>query len=69
MAEATSGRVREFDTVRALFPEGGPLYPTAGFLTKTHVQIAVRNLNQIRGVFRVPSQELEELDLPAMYSF
>lgn len=55
---------REFDTVRALFPEGEELYPGAGFWDKTHVQIAVRNPEQIRGVFRVPGHELEKLGIP-----
>jgi hypothetical protein len=41
-SEATQNRIREFDTVRALFPEGKALYEDAGFLEKTHVQIAVR---------------------------
>jgi hypothetical protein len=41
-----------FDTVRGLFPEGEPAYPGAGFLRKTHTQIAVRNPACIKGVFR-----------------
>ena len=59
---------RPFDTVRALFPEGQPLYPGAGFLAKTHVQLAVRRPEQIRGVFRVPALELAELGLPELYA-
>ena len=31
------------DTVRGIFLEGAPIYPTAGFHEKTHVQIAVCN--------------------------
>jgi len=42
-----------FDTVRGMFTEGGPLYPGAGFATKTHVQIAVRSPHNIKGYFRV----------------
>ncbi len=42
-----------FDTVRGLFTEGGPLYPGSGFSAKTHVQIAVRSPNNIKGFFRV----------------
>ena len=42
-----------FDTVRGLFTEGGPLYPGSGFKAKTHIQIAVRTLSNIKGVFRV----------------
>jgi hypothetical protein len=46
------------DTVRAVFIEGEPIYKTAGFHTKTHVQIAVCNPECIRGVFRVPKDQL-----------
>jgi hypothetical protein len=42
-----------FDTVRGLFTEGGPLYPGSGFAAKTHVQIAVRSPQNIKGFFRV----------------
>jgi hypothetical protein len=48
---------KEFDTVRAMFPEGNPLYKDAGFFEKTHVQIAVRKPKQILGVFRIPGHE------------
>jgi hypothetical protein len=41
------------DTVRGIFLEGAPIYPTAGFHEKTHVQIAVRNPACIKGVFRI----------------
>ena len=41
------------DTVKGIFTEGPPVYPNAGFREKTHVQIAVRNLQCIKGVFRV----------------
>lgn len=46
------------DTVRGLFVEGKPLYETAGFMEKTHSQIAVCNLACIKGVFRVPQHQL-----------
>lgn len=45
-----------FDTVRAVFTEGEPIYPTAGFRRKTHIQICVRNQECIKGVFRVPNR-------------
>lgn len=48
-----------FDTVRGVFVEGDPVYPTAGFCHKTHIQIAVRNPSKIKGVFRVPKEHLE----------
>jgi hypothetical protein len=41
------------DTVKGIFTEGQPIYPQAGFREKTHVQIAVRNLTAIKGVFRL----------------
>lgn len=43
-----------FDTVRGLFTEGGPLFPGSGFRAKTHVQVAVRSADNIKGYFRVP---------------
>lgn len=43
----------EFDSVRAMFPEGKPIYATAGFLEKNHIQICIRNPNCIKGYFRV----------------
>jgi hypothetical protein len=41
-----------YDTVRSPFPEGGKLYDGAGFQAKNHIQIAVRNLDRIKGYFR-----------------
>jgi hypothetical protein len=43
------------DTVRGMFPEGGEAFPGAGFLAKTHTQIAVCNPDCIKGVFRLRS--------------
>ncbi|CAN5404647.1 hypothetical protein BH09SUM1_BH09SUM1_17650 [soil metagenome] len=40
-----------FDTVRAFFIEGEPLYPKAGFRRLDHVQICVRNPQMIEGYF------------------
>jgi hypothetical protein len=40
-----------FDSVRAAFLEGERIYPTAGFRMKNHIQICVRNVNNIRGYF------------------
>lgn len=45
-----------FDTIRAAFPEGTPLYPNAGFLERTHIQICVRDPKSIIGYFRVKKQ-------------
>ena len=41
-----------YDTVRSPFPEGNKLYEGAGFQAKNHIQIAVRNLDCIKGYFR-----------------
>lgn len=48
-----------FDTVRGVFIEGKEVYPTSGFREKTHIQVCVRNPAVIKGVFRVPSRDLE----------
>lgn len=40
-------------TVRGVFVEGAEVYPGAGFHEKTHIQIAVRDSQCIKGVFRV----------------
>ncbi len=46
------------DTVKGIFIEGPPLYPTSGFYDRTHVQICVCNPDCIKGVFRVSSAAL-----------
>ena len=46
------------DTIKGVFTEGEPVYPGAGFREKTHIQIAVRNSRCIKGVFRVPQDQL-----------
>lgn len=40
-----------FDTVRGVFPEGGPLFKGSEISEKTHIQIAVRNTENILGYF------------------
>jgi hypothetical protein len=62
------GKTKEFDTVRALFPEGEAIYEGAGFWEKTHVQIAVRKPEQVLGVFRVPVHQRLAMKLPDFYS-
>ncbi|SEK41780.1 hypothetical protein SAMN05421740_101809 [Parapedobacter koreensis] len=42
---------KEFDSVRGVFWEGNPLYPTAGFREKDHIQICIRNIDCIKGYF------------------
>jgi len=51
LLEITANR---YDTVRGIFREGRPIYRSAGFYERTHIQICVRNLECIKGVFRVP---------------
>jgi hypothetical protein len=41
-----------FDSVRAAFIEGKPLYPGASFFDKNHIQICVCNPHCIKGYFR-----------------
>jgi hypothetical protein len=47
-----------FDSVRAAFWEGDPLYDGAGFKRQNHIQIAVLNPNCIKGVF-LPRDKVE----------
>jgi hypothetical protein len=42
----------QFDSVRAFFVEGRPLYRGAGFRDRNHVQVCVRNIACIKGYFR-----------------
>jgi hypothetical protein len=42
-----------YDTVRGVFGEGVEAYPGSGILDQSHSQIAVRNPDSIKGVFRV----------------
>jgi len=48
-----------FDTVRGVFIEGAPIYADSGFREQTHIQICVCNPATVKGVFRVPSKDLE----------
>lgn len=47
------------NTVRSVFMEGDPLYPDSGFMSKTHIQICVCTIENIKGVFRVDPRFLE----------
>ncbi|MFV3130350.1 hypothetical protein [Niveispirillum sp. KHB5.9] len=40
-----------FDTVRGMFVEGGKVFPGSGLHYRSHVQIAVRNPDCIKGIF------------------
>lgn len=56
-------RKRPFDSVRGVFIEGEPLYPTAGFYDKSHIQICVCNPNCIKGFF-IPRAADENWRMP-----
>jgi len=53
-----SERLESIKTVRGVFTEGDPVYETANFRNRTHIQIAVRDNSCIKGVFRVPHEHL-----------
>jgi hypothetical protein len=50
--------LQPFDSVKGVFLEGGQIYEGSGFFSKTHIQICIRNLACIKGVFRVPEDHL-----------
>lgn len=52
---------KPFETVRGVFLEGKRIYEISGLYEKTHIQICVRSLSNIKGVFRVPPHQLESL--------
>jgi hypothetical protein len=54
---------RPFDSVLAVFVEGKPLYPSAGFHEKTHIQLCIRNPNCIKGFF-IPREKDPQRVLP-----
>lgn len=54
-----SGKREPFDSIRAGFPEGGPLYEGAKITEKSHVQLCVRNPKSILGYFRPIWERLE----------
>lgn len=66
-AQESDLQSQPYAAVRALFPEGSKLYPGAGFRDKTHIQICVREPEQILGVFRIPEWQRIELELPSLY--
>jgi hypothetical protein len=43
---------RSYDTVRGCFTEGGPAFEGSNIQRESHIQLAVRNLDCILGVFR-----------------
>lgn len=47
-----------FDSVRAAFVEGEPIYDGAAFNSRTHIQLCVRKESQVIGYFRVRDSEI-----------
>jgi hypothetical protein len=45
------GATPRYDSARGLFTEGEALFPGSGFKSQTHVQIAIRNMDCIKGLF------------------
>lgn len=52
----TKGKI--FDSTRAVFTEGGPVFEGAGLFEKSHIQICIRNPNCILGFF-LPRKEID----------
>lgn len=52
-----AGKEIVVDSVRASYHEGGQLYPGSGFTKKSHVQISIRSLTCIKGVFRLKESD------------
>jgi hypothetical protein len=50
--------LQPFDSIKGVFFEGGQIYAGSGFFNRTHIQICIRNLTCIKGVFRVPEDHL-----------
>lgn len=52
-----------FDSVRAVFTEGRPLYDGAGFNEKNHIQLCILNPNCIKGYF-IPRAADNNFEMP-----
>lgn len=51
-----------FDSVRAAFIEGDPLYDGARFFSENHIQLAIINPDCIKGIF-LPRKSTQEIEL------
>jgi dihydrofolate reductase len=51
IASDPNSSLKEFDTTRGVFTEGGPAFPGAGLQKKSHIQICIRNMDCIKGFF------------------
>ncbi|HSZ59272.1 MAG TPA: hypothetical protein VK797_26760 [Tepidisphaeraceae bacterium] len=49
-----------YDTVRAAFIEGAPLYESSGFSEYNHIQICVRSIRCIKGYF-LPLEDVDSI--------
>lgn len=47
----SKSNIKEFDTARGVFTEGGAAFPGAGIQKKSHIQICIRNMDCIKGFF------------------
>jgi hypothetical protein len=56
-------KLQPFDSIRGVFIEGDRLYENSGFYRKTHIQICVCNPLSIKGVFRLPREQLTQLGI------
>lgn len=52
-----------FDSVRGVFIEGDRLYENSVCYRETHIQICVCDPRCIKGVYRLPPQQLSELGI------
>jgi len=55
--DSKTSSIKNFDTTRGVFTEGGPAFIGAGLFEKSHIQICVRNPNSIKGFF-IPRNEV-----------
>jgi hypothetical protein len=46
-----------FDSTRGIFTEGGPAFQGASLYAKSHIQVCIRNMNCIKGLF-IPREEV-----------
>lgn len=49
--EENDPAIKEFDSARGVFTEGGPAFPGAAVQKKSHIQICLRNMDCIKGFF------------------
>jgi hypothetical protein len=57
MEEDRYSDTKVFDSTKGVFTEGGPAFVGSGLLEKSHIQICIRNMNRIKGLF-IPREEI-----------